>query len=246
MAINPNDNNVFRYIHFRPALLTDDLEEEIKAEAVRREKQKKSKRPRPDQIRSKSEDLISALKNLESLDLSKDVNLDMPTSQLMLTPHAKTKLTSLTLATLKANGLDASKPYTDLVNSLAGGLANVENKPPAFTPGANATVPQGHVHDVGTAKLLVVKQQIKRYEAGEIAHIENVLAGESKTRIHSKLVRSEEFFSTVTDTTTETETEPSRVSCRRFVGGFDIYRAVCPSVIVDLIFGRRHVPQGAV
>ncbi|MEC5185971.1 hypothetical protein RCH12_003450, partial [Cryobacterium sp. MP_3.1] len=30
--------------------------------------------------------------------------------------------------------------------------------------------------------------------------------------------------------------EPSRVSCRRFVGGFDIYRAVCFSVVVAFIF----------
>jgi hypothetical protein len=40
--------------------------------------------------------------------------------------------------------------------------------------------------------------------------------------------------------------EPSRVSCRRFVGGFDIYRAVCFSVVVAFIFFERHVPERAV
>ena len=42
------------------------------------------------------------------------------------------------------------------------------------------------------------------------------------------------------------KTEPSRFSCRRFVGGTDVYRAVCFSVIVVLILGGRNVPQGAV
>ena len=40
--------------------------------------------------------------------------------------------------------------------------------------------------------------------------------------------------------------EPSPVSCRSFVGGFDIYRAVCFSVVVAFIFFGRHVPECAV
>lgn len=207
MAINPNDNNVFRYTHFRPATMTDKLKEKIKHEVIIREKGNGAGRPKPTQTPSERDNLIKALKNLESLDLSKDVEVDIYKSQLTLTPHAKGKLTSHTLATLAAYGLDVSMSHLELVNTLTGVLANQEKAPPVFTPAPTAGSPQGYIQDVGTAKLLVVKQQIKRYEAGEIAHIENVLAGETKTRIHSKLIRSEEFFSTVTDTTTETETE---------------------------------------
>jgi hypothetical protein len=42
------------------------------------------------------------------------------------------------------------------------------------------------------ADLLVVKQQIKRYEARAIAHIENVLAGDGKVRTRRHLNRTEE------------------------------------------------------
>lgn len=48
------------------------------------------------------------------------------------------------------------------------------------------------VQSVGVAELLVVKQQITRYEPADIAHIENVLAGEGKERTHRKLDRIEE------------------------------------------------------
>lgn len=76
---------------------------------------------------------------------------------------------------------------------------------PTFTPVAQSSSP--HVQAVGTAHLLVLKQQIKRYEAGEIAHVENVLAGEKKNRQHVELTRIEDFTSFSSDTTTDSETE---------------------------------------
>ena len=49
------------------------------------------------------------------------------------------------------------------------------------------------------ADLFIIKEELARYEEGDIAAIENILAGELKVRRHRNLYRSEE--------TTETETE---------------------------------------
>lgn len=48
------------------------------------------------------------------------------------------------------------------------------------------------IRSVGIADLLVVKQHIARYEATEIAHIENVMTGETRARTHRFLERFEE------------------------------------------------------
>lgn len=75
--------------------------------------------------------------------------------------------------------------------------------PTPYTP----TLPAGHgaLQPVGIADLLVVKQQLKRYEAGEVAHVENVLKGEAKERKHRRLTRTEESFLTETEKTVEEE-----------------------------------------
>lgn len=51
--------------------------------------------------------------------------------------------------------------------------------------------------------LEVVKQRIARYEAGEIAHIENVMATESRSREHRRLTQREEIFSSESERQTE-------------------------------------------
>lgn len=51
---------------------------------------------------------------------------------------------------------------------------------------------KGYVNNVGNQRLLKVRQKLFKYEPGEIAHIENVLRGETKRREHRKLDRSEE------------------------------------------------------
>ena len=59
------------------------------------------------------------------------------------------------------------------------------------------------VQPIGTADLLVVKQQLVGYEAGEIAHIENILKGE----LHDRQTRRAETVETTTTTETETTKE---------------------------------------
>jgi hypothetical protein len=54
--------------------------------------------------------------------------------------------------------------------------------------------------------LFIIKESLARYEAGEIADIENILAGEIKARHHRFLTRSEQ----TTETTQETDTSEER------------------------------------
>ncbi|NMR20211.1 hypothetical protein [Cellulomonas fimi] len=64
-----------------------------------------------------------------------------------------------------------------------------------------------YLRDVGVADLLVVKQHLKRYQRMDVAHVENVLAGETRSRNHRALERIEETFTTERETTTERQTE---------------------------------------
>ena len=73
-------------------------------------------------------------------------------------------------------------------------------------PGASlGTGTGGAFRPIGVADLMVVRQEIQRYEAGEVAHIENVLQGESKERTHRRAKRTEETFELETETTEESE-----------------------------------------
>lgn len=65
--------------------------------------------------------------------------------------------------------------------------------------------PFNDIRPIGIGDLLVVKQFLCKYEAGEIAHVENVLKGESKERSHRRLDRTEDIFSTQTEKSEETE-----------------------------------------
>src|SRR5262249_6206574 len=73
------------------------------------------------------------------------------------------------------------------------------------------------VHAAGIADLLVVKQHVHHYELGEIARIENILAGETRshTQKHSLSTERETVFETETQTQTEEElTTTDHVSIR--------------------------------
>jgi hypothetical protein len=65
--------------------------------------------------------------------------------------------------------------------------------------------PFNDIRPIGIGDLLVVKQFLCKYEAGEIAHVENVLKGESKERSHRRLDKTEDIFSTQTEKSEETE-----------------------------------------
>lgn len=60
---------------------------------------------------------------------------------------------------------------------------------------------------VGMGDLLVVKQQLKRYEAGEITNIENILLGESRNKSTKHALTLDRTVMTDTEKTKETTTE---------------------------------------
>jgi hypothetical protein len=65
----------------------------------------------------------------------------------------------------------------------------------------------GSVASAGVADLLVVKQQLVRYEGADVAHIENVLKGEKKEREHTRRRETEELIFRETEITTSEERE---------------------------------------
>jgi hypothetical protein len=67
--------------------------------------------------------------------------------------------------------------------------------------------PFNDIRPIGIGDLLVVKQFLCKYEAGEIAHVENVLKGESKERSYRRLDRTEDIFVIQTETNEVTESE---------------------------------------
>ena len=73
---------------------------------------------------------------------------------------------------------------------------------------------RGDVAPAGVADLLVVKQQLTGYEGADIAHIENVLKGESKVREHTR--RDETVVTTVSETETTTTEERELQTTDRF------------------------------
>lgn len=63
------------------------------------------------------------------------------------------------------------------------------------------------IKSVGKAHLLVVKQHLIRYEETDVAHIENVMKGETRSREHRFLDRFEQTLTLESEQSTETETE---------------------------------------
>lgn len=63
------------------------------------------------------------------------------------------------------------------------------------------------IRDVGKAHLLVVKQHLLRYEEVDVAHIENVMKGETRSYEHRYLDRFEEALTFENEKTVETEKE---------------------------------------
>ncbi|MCP5074196.1 MAG: hypothetical protein GY947_13020 [Rhodobacteraceae bacterium] len=68
-------------------------------------------------------------------------------------------------------------------------------------------VSHGDIAPAGVADLLVVKQQLVRYEGADIAHIENILKGETKSREHTRRRETEEFTFLETETNISEERE---------------------------------------
>lgn len=83
-----------------------------------------------------------------------------------------------------------------------------ENERKPFVAGGS------YVNTLYVGDLLVTQQQLLRYDLGEVAHIENVMASEEKMRTHRRLDRSE--LTETSERETENETERETQTTERF------------------------------
>lgn len=207
MTIRSDGFNFMKFVHFRPAKSNKDVRKAAEQNKKRRPKRaEKGFDPTTETLRYKA-----ALRELRGLNFSRDVTTnphDKKKSFLTLSEHGVQRLSDETKATLDEAGVDTNRhTHYQIRDILDQHLIDQVNPASVFTAEADGAgnVPVGQLQSVGTAHLMVVKQHVKRYEPAEIAHIENVLSGEEKARHHKVLTRTEETFSTTSETTTETE-----------------------------------------
>ena len=158
--------------------------------------------------------LVAVKRELERVDAARDLNLpgsrdysaNLPV--LAFTSQGAARLSANARGVLAQLGVSlTSARFDDIIETLSAALTTTPRPGSGPLPGPNPNPAPAQLRAVGVAELLVIKQQIKRYEAAEIAHIENLLAGESKVRTHRVLSRIEEFLSTVEEREHEKETE---------------------------------------
>lgn len=218
---DPADNNLFRFTHLRAA------KSQFRGRGRGASPRTATHGPVPTMARAtssstigpathaaerESRELVSAKRELEKLDPLRDLNLtlsrdDASGGLMTLKASALTRLSARTRSSLEKLGVSlVGTPIGELVAAIDGALTPAQ---PADDPGQAPTPSPApsELRAVGVADLLVVKQQIKRYEAGEIAHIENVLAKEGKVRTHRQLNRTEEVISSLKEQEHEKEAE---------------------------------------
>lgn len=103
---------------------------------------------------------------------------------------------------LVATVTPTASAWTDLV--FAGGFADLLD---LVAPDDRIPHTRGDVAPAGIADLLVVKQQLVRYQGADVAHIENVLRGELKAREHTRRRETEELTFVETELTVAEERE---------------------------------------
>ena len=84
------------------------------------------------------------------------------------------------------------------------GFAVAPIKPTVPAPGSGSAAARG-IQPLGIGDLLVVRQELLRYTTGEVAHIENVMESEFKTRTDVRSREVEEVVVTETERLEETE-----------------------------------------
>src|SRR5690554_6647412 len=129
MAINTSYNNLLRYIHFKPASLSEDDGEIVRVNASKRKNREKRDRYSATKTHNEFLKLRTALKDLRFIDLSKDVefesdensaNYNKPTT---LKREAVNKLSRETRDYLTSKSIDPAKSsYFEILDSLHSNL----------------------------------------------------------------------------------------------------------------------------
>ena len=111
---------------------------------------------------------------------------------------------SFTNMLVKQSGFSTAGQWTYLHN-LGGWVAVVGSETPITTYLGDDSISTTILKVLGVTDLLIVEQQRVRYQASEIAHIENVLEGEQFKRSHRKFTRIEELLETEAEVSEENE-----------------------------------------
>lgn len=90
-------------------------------------------------------------------------------------------------------------------NSLLEGLSESETGLDSDSPPLEVPFTVGSVRPLGITDLMIVKQDLIKYEPGEIAHIENVMGKETRERKHRRAKTTEETILVANDRMEETE-----------------------------------------
>lgn len=104
------------------------------------------------------------------------------------------------------------KWITEKVPLPIGGITLKPYIPPFRLP--DRTPETRGIKPLGIGDLLVVEQELVKYVAGEVAHIENIMGSEHKKRVHSRLTESEEII--VEESEIEEESERDLQTTERF------------------------------
>lgn len=107
----------------------------------------------------------------------------------------------------------SNRLLTEIIHAEPGALADIADQQ---LPAAPQSVPTTHadITPAGVMDLLIVRQQLKGYETADISHIENILSGEKRERVHTKRLETETTI--VRETETETATEQELQTTDRF------------------------------
>lgn len=150
-----------------------------------------------------------------------------------LNDRGRERLSDGAQAVLRDLGQDPATVSLDSMIQAVEAAAVVARRDVVFLNAPPPDPPQElpYLRDVGVADLLVVKQHLKGYERSDIAHVENVLIGETKSRTHRALERTEETITLERETTQERQTELETAE------RFELNREMARTVQRDQAFG---------
>jgi hypothetical protein len=125
-----------------------------------------------------------------------------------LPPDGASKLTLLAGDFPELRNLSGAAPVSGLpqLSSPADLAEYLSARPivaPIFAQLTHYARPFNAIKPLGVGDLKVVKQRLLAYEAGEISDIHNIMQGEAKERVHRRLEKTEESFSSSSTTTQE-------------------------------------------
>lgn len=202
MAVRSSD---FRTVEYEPAVRADSQQESVEAKI-------------PDEVVAAPQELSPWILSGEAIQrLSQSTRDEIADIGIALDTLPVTEITQILEERLIATTAEVYKPeqpkdiirigstFLPVSAVLGENPANTVSYTGTIFGAADLSVQEGAFREVGIADLEVVKEEIQRYESGEIAHIENVLRGETKKRTHRRTERTEETYLREEETIEDTE-----------------------------------------